>query len=642
MSSYRQRIVERYKRIFAPRPKESIAEWARKNIKISTKESADFPGDYDPDLNPLPTILFDAFQSGEYHRAVFKKSSQSGVTLAVLILICYFIRFHCRNFLYVIDSKDEMRRISKERLQPMLRSCGAVSDRITEDEDDFTNLTLSLRGCTGYLGGSNSMGVLANKSVGLAVNDETDTYKDKRAVELTKERGKKQSSFFHVELSKPENWEDTINQDYLIGTRHRCFYPCPHCGTMQTVEWERIKFGHCKDMLGGWDHEAMKAGIFLECISEECRRSTPGGITEGWKPQMIAGREWRPTNTGQDEFKPVPGVFSCEIDDLMSTFPKLSWVNLAREWIEAQGDEQKLKTFLQGHCAQAWKQKTIKVGDSDIYKMSGPYLRGHCPVAPWLVLMAVDRQKTGGMRKWVKCGFLRDGTCYVVDWGIVLSDGDLLREADTPVIVDAWDESTPADRRLNPVVFKMLYDEGFEQKEVRDFVVSTFQSWNQDGSPNYRCYSCWGQGGIHSRHLRDIVVPEVGAKANAVHNGWPIYAYRFSDDNFKAELYNQRIGRFLEIEAAKRENRPPPKLRRLWFPAQLDADFVAELCQERFVWSEKRQHFIWEDPSAPNDFGDALKMNLVAWYLVAPFAVIDGHRSAPEATAPTTSPAHTP
>lgn len=624
------------KSIFTPRPRGGILQWARNgNIKLSTKESGDFPGNYDPDLNPLPTILFDVYESGKYHKAVFKKSSQSGVTLVCLILICWYVRYIARNFLYVIDSIDEMRRISKDRLQPMLRSCRALAGQVAEGGDNITNLTLSFKGLVGFLCGSNSIGVLANKSVGLAVNDETDTYKNRKAIELSAERGKKQSTFFQILLSKPENWGDTINQEYLSGTRHKPFYPCPHCGTMQNVPWKRVRYDHCKDLLGNWDYDRMSREMHFLCINDDCVKTpfadfaqreggldgvvTPeakgGQIAEYWKPWMMKRREWRATNEGKDEFKPIPGVFSCEIDDVMSTFPTALWPVLAREEIAAQHDEEKLKTFKRGRLAQAWKPKSIEVGDSDIYDMTLPYLRGHCPVEPCIVLMASDVQE--GVKKWVKVGFTKNGDCYVIDWGECLSFAELVKEADEPVTVDVWNADTPLDKRKNPVVYKGFVDEGNWQKDVRDFVVSTFLGYNAQGLPDYRFMSVWGQS-LRGRNIRDMVWPTIGEKPNAIHNMMPIWAYRISDNSFKHELYNNRIAKHREIKAALAEGKTPPPVPRLFFPAKLERAFVLELCAEKFVYDIKERDWVWKEPTTKNDFGDALKYCFAEWYVLAP------------------------
>jgi len=643
MIPYARKAKDLIRSIFQPRPHEKIVDWARREIKLSTKESGDFPGDYDPELNPLPTVLFDVFQSGEYNRAVFKKGSQTGVTLVVLILICWYITFQQRNFLYVIDKLDEMRRISKERMQPMIRKCIGASEKIGEDEDDLTNLTLSFKGLVGYLCGSNSLGGLANKSVGLGVFDETDTYKNKSAVAVGRERGKKQSNFFSIELSKPENFEDHISQEYLRGSRHQAFFPCPHCGTMQIVEWERIIYKHCKDLLGGWDYEKLAREIHLRCVNDGCHthrageyaakidpeiaigtESGLGQIQEHWKSWMLKHREWRPTNDGKDGIKPVPGLFSCNLDDLMSTFPTAAWPVIVQEWIEAieGGDEDKIKTFVRGRLARGWKQKAIKVDDADIYRMALPYRRGQCPVEPALVLMACDVQQI--VRKWVKTAWTLDGTCYVIDWGECFSFGELLNIADDPVEVLKWNDDTPLHLRVNPTVHQGLIDEGYIQMDVRDWAVSTRLGFDQTGLPLYRFSTVWGQAGMRMKNARDLVYPRAGDPPNITHKVWPMWAYRFSDDNFKDDLYNKRFGGFKDYEAAIKEGKPPLNSPRIWFPAEIHQDrgFVSELCQERFEFDEKAKVWKWIEPKGKNDFGDAVKMNIVAWYVCGPVVAL--------------------
>lgn len=636
-----RRAKDHAKSVFRARPTEKLVDWARRNIELSTKESGDFPGKYDPDLNPLPTILFEVYQSGQYNRFVFKKSSQSGVTLVCLILICWYITYGNRNFLYVIDKLDEMRRISKERLQPMIKRCSGILSRITPDPDDLTNLTLSFKGLVGYLCGSNSLGGLANKSIGLAVFDETDTYKNRAAVSVGSERGKKQTSFSRIELSKPEDEEGHICTEYLKGSRHRPFFACPHCGTMQTVEWERIIYSDCKDLLGAWDYDLMNRGIYLRCVNGECNTHAAGAyarskgwpgaggvvdepsggrIHENWKPFMIANREWRATNDGSDGIKPIPGLFSCQLDDLMSTFPTAAWPLLVQEWLEALegGDEEKMKTFVRGRLARGWKHKEIKVDSSDIFRMKKPYKRGQCPVEPAIVLMACDVQQI--VRKWVKVAFTLNGDCYVVDWGECFSFAELVNIADEPVEVLKWNDDTPPERRVNPVVHRGLVDEGFIQTDVREFCVETRMGVDEKGLPVYRFSSVWGQSGMRMKSARDIVYPGADGLPNVVCKGWPMWAYRFSDDNFKHELYNNRIGGYKEWEAAIREGKTPPAKPRLWFPVCIEQDrgFVNELCQERFQFDEKSRTWGWVEPEDKNDFGDALKMCHVAWYLCGP------------------------
>ena len=614
-----------FKRIYTERPKDPIEDWARVNIWLSSEESADFPGNYDPDLNPLPTVLFWAFRCGKYRKAVFKKSSQSGVTLAVLILICWYVTYEVRNFLYVLDSIDEMRDVSKNRLKPMLVRCKAAEGRVPEDEDKLSNLTLKLIGCVGYLRGATSLGGLSNKSTGLNIYDEVDAHAtvkgtDEKAVELGKERGKAQSKFFEVLLSKPIEWDGTINQEYLLGTQHKCFLPCPHCSAMQELEWEQMRFKHCK-VEGKWDFDLIRDDTFYECKfkeNEACREAG-GRIDESAKAEMLKARDWRQTNFGEGEQTLIEDLFSCEITDLYSRRKGSLWPDLAKEWVEAQGDTSKMQNFLRGRLARPKKSKKIEVQTHEIFKMTKPYDRGHLPVEPDCIIIASDVQQSPPEKKWMKCGFrLDDDSCHVSDWGRSLAFSDLNAEFDEPVIVDKWDRFTPKEKRVDPHCRVGFIDERHERDQVRDFVITSLLGEDETGQPVYRYYPLRGWGGMHTKRLRSIVTPLIGEKSNGSHLNWPLWIYDLDDDAFKKRLYNERIAGFRKVLAAIAEGKPiPSDWPPLYFPQSLDQDLVSELCAEKYRKDPKTGLWVWET-KGDNDFGDALKYCLVGWYLMKP------------------------
>lgn len=517
----------------------------------------------------------------------------------------------------------------------MLRNCRAAAGQIPESEDEMKTLTLSLRGCVGYLVGAQSLGALSNKSVGLAIYDEVDAYPppksgQEKATELGSERGKKQSVFFEVLLSKPLDWDGIINQEYLVGTRSKAHVPCPHCETYQELVFESLESPGCQDESGTWDYEALLKNTFYRCISEDCRKGEhEGKIWEHHKPAMVAKRRWVQTNFGADEHKPLPDVFSCEITDMYSTFPTATWGILRREWAESEGDPSKREKFHRGRLARATEKRKIETRGMDIWDACGPYKRGQCPVEPDVVVMHVDiqglRGSAGkvetGVKRWVKCGFtLKDDACYVIDYGDALSFADIVPEADTPVVVLNWGE-TPLWDQVNPIVYKGLVDEGFKQNEARSFALTTMlPTLLPSGAPDFRFYTCWGQGGVHARHLRDLVTPRVDEPPNVTHEGYPFYAYRHDDDNFKAMLYHHRIGGQSRRRAAlKEETAPPDDCPPIYFPANIDGDFVSEFCQEQLRWCPKKKRFAWwEHPRNPHDRADSVKGCLVMWYQLRP------------------------
>ena len=104
-----------------------------------------------------------------------------------------------------------------------------------------------------WLTGAGSAGSLANKTATLGISDETDKHKSLRGeantVDLLRSRLKEQTGAKLLTYSTPTVVTGQIHQEYLTGSRHKAHVPCPHCGEFQELVWERVKFGHCKDLV---------------------------------------------------------------------------------------------------------------------------------------------------------------------------------------------------------------------------------------------------------------------------------------------------------------------------------------------------------------------------------------------------------
>jgi hypothetical protein len=634
MSSYEQRAAALMQRSFVPRFTGRIVDWARRWIKLRSEESGDFPGDYDPDLNPLPTALFDFYESGDYDEVVALKSSQSGWTLACFIFICWFITFVRRNFIYSIDSEEEVKVIGSVRLKPMIEDCEPAAARVRVEKSPLAGVVLKFAGLVGYLTGGKSLGKVSNKSAGLVIIDESAALEKavnkatvKANIKELRARLKKQSVGFLIHISKAGEWEGEVNQEYLRGTRHRCFVPCPHCteknggeaSGYQVVEFERIKFGHCKNEQGHYDLERVLRETFLEC--EHCGQA----ITEDWKPWMVERRQNRQTYFGGEPGYPLePRRASFLHDDLLSTFPTLTWGKLAVKYVGVLGDAEGLKNFFKDHCARPEKKTVVEVDENVIYKMVAGYKRGELPVPVRKVLMGVDHQQSGGTWPWVKCGFTWEGDCYVSDWGIQLNEATLLDVANEKVRIKKWPESVPVEQRVDPVVFKGFADERHDQKRVRDFIISTLTGVALDGTPDYRFHACYGLPRHISRTLKDIVSPGPVAKPNAYHAGMPMWHYAISTDDFNREIYTHRYGRWRQVEKAQNAGQPVPAgIRRIFFPECIlgrqkgdEQKFVKQVTRETFWFNPEKQRWEWKDVT-DNDWGDGLRMCFALWYLLA-------------------------
>lgn len=611
---------------FRARYKGKVEDWARKEIELSSKESAEFSGNYDPELNPLPTILFDVATSGEYDEAYIMKSSQSGFTLACLILICFWVSEFLRNILYAIDSLNEVRRISTERLQPMLERCASASAQLSEDPDDMSNLTLSLKGLTIYLGGAGSVGAQANKSIGLAIVDETDTYKmsetrtESHPALLIADRLKRVlTDCFYVALSKPDQWDGFIHQNFLKGTRHICYVPCPHCTSglqaglgwtkkkngqidgFQEITWEKIQFGHCKDEHGGWDTDRVGTEAFMKC--EYCG----GRIDERHKPWMVKHRQWRRTNYGQDKEKAKPRRFSCHVSDLYSTFPKASWGVLANEWIEALSEPDKRDNFRRGRLGLPVKRKEVEINEGHLHAMIGVYEYGHCPIKPDLVTLGSDRQADVYKHQiWAWSVERNEG--WLVSYGQTISETDLIRLANVPVIVDHWGD-TPEHLRVNPFVLTGLVDEGHKTFTIREFCLST--QFTIGGQTFMRLYPTKGAASAGVDMMKEEMFK--------TQDGREVPVVVFKDAALKTLVYEEAIEQRSQL-IEKRSRGEPTAAPLLHFPAGMDPSVMAEMCQEKRIRIVRNYNMemVWAEPKGPNDHGDAMKYNVLAFIKAKP------------------------
>ncbi|MGE0412031.1 MAG: terminase gpA endonuclease subunit [Verrucomicrobiales bacterium] len=610
----REILKERLK----PTPKESIAEFGRRNVKLSAAESADFPGSYDVSLNPVPGVLFDMVRERKYKRFAVKKSSQSGLTLVIFVILCWWFTYVRRNVLYVMDTEREAKKLNQKRATPIFKTCKSLKDRVTRYVKSWSSLSMSFGDCGINFVGSASASGLNNYSAGLVVYDEVATHKKRpgkaSARDLGKERGKRQMNFLEILISKPLEWEDGINQEYLHGSRHRCFVPCPHCGHKQVLDRPRLRYQHLRDK-AGWLFDRFNDEVHCECENPKCGKQ----IKEEHKAEMIRRIEYRATNDGSDPYKPDPDTFSLEITDMLSLFPSASWATIAKELAEAEGDPVKFANVVANRFAEPRRRERVATASDDIWKLCGRYNKGECPVAPDIVLMFVDVQKI--KKKWVKCGFrLRDNACWIIDYGEELAWEAVRAEADEPIRVLDW-EGVPEEERIDPVVWKGLVDEGDgnKQSEVRDFCISTFMGVDAVGRPTYRFLSSHGEDNVTGKRAKNLVTPPYNSAPNVTHNttggAFPIWVYYFSDDHFKDELYNQRIAGGLNRQKDKEATGPYLPI---FFPADIDDVFVGELCQERLEWSEKLRRYAWIRPKGLNDFGDGVKGCLVSWYLVRP------------------------
>jgi phage terminase large subunit GpA-like protein len=570
-----------------------LEDWNEENIVLSPKESADHPGPYQKHHAIYAPRLLDAFMDDPAWRSlVVMKSSQSGLTLHVLTLLCREISQRPVNILYAIDSATKAKELSKGRLQPMLASCRATRLLVEENEDEMNNLSYNLPNGIIRLIGSHSAGAFASDPYGLVVCDELDKHPvlkgEASTWELAGSRLKRSEDGKAIGFSTPTTETGITNVEYEAGTQHGFFVPCPRCGHMQTLELEGIRYDHCRDEKGLPDLARVLAESHYRCGS--CQEK----IEEHEKPGMMLAGEWRPRNfkeavaaDGTRRMVPAwaPGEMSAHISDLYSLHPSSTWGQLAVEFIRAQANPRKFQDFHNNRLGRPHRQAVSSVTATHVLRLRGKYLRGTLPEVPAVAVLAVDNQ--GDHQKWLKCAFMPGGTCYVIDWGKTLALEESEDIADQPI-------RTPEQ---DIICQRAIVDEG--GKDGTSYAVRTFC---YDRFPRF--FPAKGRGGVQ---VRNTVVFSDSALSRGGLEKIPVC--HFDDNAFKSLLYIDRIKKYDPEKIAAHG------LPRLWLPQDASEELVRELCGEqlvRVVDAHGVPGFQWQT-KPPNDWGDCLKMAHVLW-----------------------------
>jgi hypothetical protein len=584
-------VPDVFERIFAAPCPLNTWQFAQRHIILDEKASPTNPGPVDPDVAPHTKFFQECLDNPAVTQLTVKKNSQGAFTQGVLNKIVRSVAVEPMNILYVIDSLQEIKRIARTRLRPMLETCELTRQVIEEDdENELQTLTFYLRDMSIFFSGGGSIGAVANKPITLGVVDEADkiprmTGNHSHVVEEVKSRFKTVENFKLVVLSAPNEEIDITTTEFKKGTQHKFFVPCPHCAEFQEMVPERVIFAHCKNRSGEYDKERVKREAYYSCIRAGTDACPDGKIFDHHKRTMALRGQWRQTNPNAE-----PGHVSLESSDLFSLFPGARFGLIALDIIESQNNPATKKAKWSGRFGREWKTSRAILTHEDILALRGAYDVGTLPPGCEPVALGLATDVQGDVRKWVRGAFNRHGDLFITDYGASFVYEDLLGVMDTP-IPDPREGAEPW-RASEGII-----DEGFETTKVRSFCLRA----------NHRFFPAKGRS---NTQIRGSIVgfSETG------HDGGLLNVIHFNDDEFRRALYIDRIRDLAKIKSGV------SKVPRLWLPRNVDADFVAELHCERLVpqtneWGFTRH--VWEK-TGTNDWGDAVKLLYVWWFVAGP------------------------
>jgi phage terminase large subunit GpA-like protein len=565
--------------IYQPMPTETVWGWAERTLKIprggENDEMAGQP--WSSDLSPYVRFIMDWFREPGKKEMFVRKSSQVGLTMAVLIVICWHIVHRPVNVGYCIDSVDEARKISKTRLKRWITE-NKLLDGVNESEDDLANLTYFLRSMTVYLMGSFSEGAFRNKALTIGILDELDAHpmvdKQGTTADNMRARLKRSKNSKLLGFSTPKEDTDQTTVEFEAGTQEMWYMPCPHCGTEQPFLLENLRFRgeEFEDLAGEPDMEVVKAHAYFECIGEmKCK------ISQGEKYEMLL--KGRPVARAKAK---MPNKRSVQLNDFYSNF--CTWGELACQYLEAELNLEKMRAFYQQRLGLPFRQEGGDLREKDVLACRvQEFRRGTCPAKPVLTAVIADVQQS--TMKWGKIVFDKDGNLWLVDWGETAS-WDVLGDVMCGVIHTAHGDF--------PVEAAFVDEgDGNRVKEVREFTM-----------PHDHIFPVKGRG---EGQIRELIWP-----STSYQTGEEILTYHVNDNAYKYELV---FGRILRGEKRRTYGK-----KQLMLPINITPEAVKEIMGERLSKVKNKYKQFTEKwiKTGVNDLLDILKYGLSMWDLMEP------------------------
>lgn len=392
----------------------------------------------------------DTFTDPEVEEMVLVKGTQSGGTESILNMMGYVIDQDQGPTLAVYPSDTDGEDLSRDRIQPMIRSCDVLSEKW--DETNSKLLGLQFTGMYISLTGANSPAQLSSKPIRFLFMDEVDKYppragKEASPIKLARERT--QTYKYNrkiVMISTPTYSSGAIWSSFQACETQMHFYvPCPHCGKYQRLRWRWVIFDKTLPT-----RSQIADGAHYECMY--CK----GHIYDADKPDMLSGGEWRADKKGSRQ------KIGFHINALYS--PWVTFRDAVLEFLDSKNTPETLMNFTNSWLAEPFEQVSMSADSEKILSQKSRYTRGVVPEETLMITAGVDKQE--GCYYYTIRAWGENRRSWNIDHGKIDFDSD--DDADE-ILLEICDKSYHDERGGTWYVEYVLMDSGNDTDAVYDF-----------------------------------------------------------------------------------------------------------------------------------------------------------------------------
>jgi hypothetical protein len=274
---FARQLYERCGKSLAPKVMPRPSEWSRTSIRLSSDESAGFPGPYRPEWKPFLQDVLDAkFDHPDKLGVIIMKPSQVGVTRAVMNYVLCRAVHRPVPMMYMLDTRDKGMDKADESLRASIQDNADIAHALGLDQSyggyggggrkggrkktawagkarPRRQLMNSIKFTGGRIDivGGGSVGPVISNPYPVCFLDEYDAIErnfpgDQTGSLWTLAKGRMAATPHLAELwafSHPTTWDKGIAERYMSQSDQRIWmFDCPRCSTAIAPLWKHVRY----------------------------------------------------------------------------------------------------------------------------------------------------------------------------------------------------------------------------------------------------------------------------------------------------------------------------------------------------------------------------------------------------------------
>ncbi len=369
----------------------TVSQWSDAHRELDSRGSPE-PGRWRTKRVPyLREIMDNLSVISPVAETVVMKGAQLGFTEAGNNFVGYVIHHAPGPGLFLEPSQDIANRNVRQKIDPMISATGSLAERVPSKRAKDGGNTLEEKEFPGgiwlFKWASSTAG-LRSSSIRYLVLDEIDEYAaeigeqgDPETLARARTNAFGRRKKVYIPSTPTVEGRSRIASLFEDSDQRWYFMPCPHCDEPIRFEFKQLHWEKGRPETVHYECQACEGKIHewqkTRMLEEADRRNLDGVPGFGWVPQRPEVRYRR----------------GYHINGLYAPVGFKSWEEVATEWESAQGNQAKLKAFVNTVLAETWKDKGEAPDWQRLYNRREDYERNVVPAGGLVLFAAADVQK---------------------------------------------------------------------------------------------------------------------------------------------------------------------------------------------------------------------------------------------------------